>query len=439
MSLNSLRLFLTALLLSLLVVACGGGKGSSAAPPTDFAVAEGNGQVTITWTATPGVDYWLMYAQTATPINIKSPPGGHIWISGVTSPLVIGGLVNGQPYSFAVNARIDGGPGGAQTASYTKTPRLGGSSWTAWSGLPTQEFKGLTYGVASDYSYNFLAVGTGAAIYKRADIGTDVALWTSATTATSPWLDSTGAASATPAVDFRASLYALGQFIAVGGNSTTTNIFRSTDLAAWTASATAVTSGLNALATDATTVVAVGDGGKLWWSTDGATWTEGTGSGTVVTSSLNGVAYLASGKWAAVGDSGVLLTSVDGKTWIRSTATLPAALVSISLRSIAAVGSNWVAVGDSGAIMSSIDSGLTWTDRSLVGGQTFYAVNASLTTNASLPQFLAVGASGVAYTSADGASWSSKSTGVAGNLYGLWGTATQYVAVGAAGVSLTSK
>lgn len=122
MSLKSLRTYLTAILLSLLVVSCGGGKGSSAPPPTDFAVAEGDGQVTITWTAMAGVDYWLMYAATASPIDIKSPPGVHMWITGVTSPLVISGLTNNQPYTFAMDARIDGGPGGTQTASVTKTP-----------------------------------------------------------------------------------------------------------------------------------------------------------------------------------------------------------------------------------------------------------------------------------------------------------------------------
>lgn len=439
MSLNSLRTHFTAFLLSILVVACGGGKGSSAPPPSDFAVAEGNGQVTITWTATAGVDYWLMYAPTATPITIKSPPGVHMWISSATSPLVLSGLVNGQPYSFAMNARIDGGPGGTQTASFTKTPRLGGSGWAGWSGLPSQGFKSVTYGTAADTSVNYVAVGTGASIYKRADLGTDAALWTSATTATSPWLDSAGVATAAPTVDFRAAIYALGQFIAVGGSGSLTNIFRSTDLAAWKASTTAVSGALNALATDGTNVVAVGESGKLWWSTDGANWSEGTGSGSLVTSSLYGVSYLASGKWAAVGAGGVLLTSVDGKVWIRSTATLPTALASIGWRSIAAIGSTWVAVGDTGAIMASTDSGLTWTDRSVGGTQTFYAVNASVTTYASLPQFLAVGASGIAYTSPDGATWTSQTTGVSTDLYGLWGTATQYVAVGAGGVSVRSK
>ena len=121
MTLKSLRPYLTAFALFLLV-ACGGGKGSSAPPPTDFAVVPGDGLVTVTWTAAAGVDYWLMYAATSTPINLKSPPGVHFWLINVSSPLEVTGLTNGQPYSFAMDARIDGGPGGPQTASVTATP-----------------------------------------------------------------------------------------------------------------------------------------------------------------------------------------------------------------------------------------------------------------------------------------------------------------------------
>lgn len=441
MSLKSLRLRLTALFLSLLVVACGGGTGSSAPAPADFAVAEGNGQVTITWTAAPGVDYWLMYAATATPINLKSPPGLHLWLNNVTSPLVIPGLTNGQSYSFAMDARTNGGPGGTQTPSVTKVPRLGGASWVGLSGLPNRDFKGVAYGTASDASVYNIAVGSGAAIYKRPDVGTDVALWTTATTA---WADSAGAATAAPSVDFRSAVYTLGQFIAVGANGGTSNVYHSTDLSTWTASATAITSGLNAVASNGSTVVAAGEDGKLWWSTDGATWTPGTRSDAaapLLYPPLYGVAYLASGSWAAVGQGGVLLTSADGKAWTRSTATLPLAVAGATLRAIAAIGSTWVAVGEAGTLITSTDSGATWADHS-VGTADFFAVNASVTTLASLSQFLVVGGSGVAYssTSADASSWTRQSTDPLGRtMYGLWGSATHYVGVGAAGMSVSAR
>ncbi len=124
MSLTSLRHLITALFMTAFLAACGGGSGSSAPPPTGGITATADdGQVTITWTADAGVDYWLMYAATATAIDMKNPPGNHVWItSGVASPLVITGLVNGQTYSFAMDGRISGGPGGAQTPSVSATP-----------------------------------------------------------------------------------------------------------------------------------------------------------------------------------------------------------------------------------------------------------------------------------------------------------------------------
>lgn len=124
MSLTSLRLTITALFLAVFLAACGGGSGSSAPPPTGGITATaGDGQVTITWTADANVDYWLMYAATASAIDMKNPPGNHAWItSGVTSPLVITGLTNGVTYSFAMDGRISGGPGGAQTPSVSATP-----------------------------------------------------------------------------------------------------------------------------------------------------------------------------------------------------------------------------------------------------------------------------------------------------------------------------
>ena len=114
--LNMLKLSLWRLiatfLIAMVVTACGGGNGGSAAAPTDFKVTPGNGQVTVTWTAQAGVEYWMMYAQTATPIDIKNPPGNHVWATSISSPYVITGLTNGLTYSFAMNARTGGGKGG---------------------------------------------------------------------------------------------------------------------------------------------------------------------------------------------------------------------------------------------------------------------------------------------------------------------------------------
>jgi hypothetical protein len=55
-----------------------------------------------------------------------------------------------------------------------------------------------------------------------------------------------------------------------------------------------------------------------------------------------------------------------------------------------------------------------------------------------LTQFLAVGAAGAAYTSLDGLTWTSQTTGVNVPLYGLLGSAVMYVAVGASGMGIAA-
>ena len=426
MSFHSLRLFLTTLLMSLLVSACGGGDAGSAPPPTDLVITEGNGQVTLQWTPVAGVEYWVMYAPTSQPIDIKSPPGVHYWLNNVTSPLVIPGLTNGQAYSFAMDARVNGGKGGAQTPSITKTPRLGGSTWSAGLGLDSnQDFRGLAYGAATDGSLDYITVGSGGAIFKSTYVSTDSVL---------AWSASASGLS----VDFNAATYAFGKFIAVGAG-TNNNVVSSADLLTWAPANPAVPSRLNAVATDGVTVVAVGDGGKIYNSANGLAWNDVSLSG--VHDHLQGVAYLSSGSWVAVGNNGTLLLSSNGTSWARTMVTLPPALRSATLRSVASVGTTWVVVGDAGSVMTSLDSGASWTDysSSIVGFPNFYAVNGSSTTYTALTQFLIVGASGAVYSSPNGTAWTQQSVGFTDDLYGLLGSATQYFAVGAAGTSRTSK
>ena len=426
MSFQSLRLYFTTLLVSLLLGACGGGDASSAAAPTDLTVTTGNGQVTLKWTPVAGVEYWVMYAPTSDPIDIKNPPGVHYWLNNVTSPLVIPGLTNGQAYSFAMDARINGGKGGAQTTSMNRTPRLGGAAWSAGSGLDNhQNFKGLAYGTATDASLDYIAVGSGGSIYKSTYLSTDNALtWSSTASGL--------------AINFTAVTYAFGKFIAVGSGAGN-NIVSSADLTTWASATTAIASGLNAVATDGVTVVAVGGSGQIYWSADALSWTAATVSG--VNQNLQGVAYLASGSWVALGDGGTLLTSADGRVWARSSATLPAELVSTTLRAAASVGSTWVVVGDAGKLMTSTDSGATWIYHavSTTSSPNLYAVNGSSTTLSAAAQFLAVGASGAVYSSPDGSVWTAQSAGMSNDLYGLLGSATLYIAVGGAGTSRISQ
>ena len=302
---------LAALVLALAVSACGGGSGSSAPAPTGFAVTPGNGNVTITWDSSPGVDYWLMYAATSTPINIKDTSVAHTWVQSVTSPYVLSGLVNGTAYSFAINGRNNGGPGGPQTASITVTPRFAGASWTAGSTsvTGTTDLFGLAYGTASDASVDYLAVGTGGKIFK----GTDGITWNATTPLT------------TVNTNFKGAVYAFSKFIAVGANASpgTNNILASSDLLTWTSATMAsgaITADVNAVASNGVDkVVAVGNGGTAYYSADGSSWTPAavTNAGG---NNLKSVAYSSSnGQWVAVGQNGTVITSADGSTWAAQT------------------------------------------------------------------------------------------------------------------------
>jgi hypothetical protein len=407
----SLWLKLAAVCLALMVSACGGGTGSSAAAPSGFTVTPGNGQVTVTWQASGGVDYWLMYAATSSPIDIKNPPAAHVWATNITSPYVITGLTNGVTYSFAMNGRSGGGAGGPQTASATVTPGYAGSAWASGAVMDaSKDMRGLAYGTASDATVDYAAVGAAGAIFK----GTDGATWSALTTA--------------PAIGFKGVTYALSQFIAVGTSGGVNNVYRSADLATWTPVAMPSANGLNAVTSNGTTVVAVGDAGTIYYSTDALTWSTASVTGPAAGTNLYGVAYSsANGTWVAVGAGGALVTSTDLSTWTTRTSTS-----FVDLNGVSVTASNaFVAVGAGGKVISSAD-GTSWATQSLGANNTLYAVSTDSA------QFLAVGQNGSAYTSLDGVTWTPRSTGSSNTLYAITGSVNRYVVVGQAGTNISS-
>jgi hypothetical protein len=418
-----------AIVLVLAVSACGGAGSSASAPAGGITVTPGNGQVIVTWTADPGVDYWLMYAPTAAAIDIKNPPNGHLWATTVTSPYVVSGLTNGLTYAFAMNGRTGGGVGGAQSVSVSSVPRAAGANWIAGTGIAaSSNLRGTTLGISSADSLNyFVAVGDGGAIYKAQDTVTQ-ALNGYAWSLVAP---------ATPIVtDFRAATYALSQYVAVGANGSVNNVFHSTDLVTWTAATTPITTGLNALATNGTTLVAVGDGGRVYTTTDAITWTAAAGLPAGFTSNLYGVAYSSyTGMWVVVGASGALLTSVDAINWTSGSSGVTDNLNGIT----ASTGNVIVAVGDNGTIISnstmSTTAAGTWSAPTVgaAPGNALYAVRTD-----SL-QFLAVGQGGVAYTSLDGATWASVAgTSTTNDLLSIYGSASKYMIVGKSGAAASS-
>ena len=155
------------LLPMLLLSACGGGKGSSAPPPANFVAVAQDQAVTSTWTDDPNVDYWLFIGPPGTTASNFANTAGAYAIPHVTSPysistLVFNGLAqsltNGQDYDVSINARINGGPGGAATLVNAVRPRAAGSTFTASTPLVNtrdnlaDNLLGSTFGVP--YYYN---------------------------------------------------------------------------------------------------------------------------------------------------------------------------------------------------------------------------------------------------------------------------------------------
>lgn len=407
MSFHYLRLKFVAILLSVLVCACGGG-GSAPPPAGGLTVTPGGGQVTVSWTMTPGVEYWLLYAPVAS-ISTNDLPSGHLWATNITSPYVVSGLIDGTTYSFTLNGRTGGGPGGPGTPSVSAIPRPAGEVWTPGPVLGSNTLRGLSFGSTSDSGgSNFVAVGDAGAIFKT----TDGIAWTNI--------------SPGPAVDLNASLNALGKFVVVGAAGA---ISYSSDLAFWSAAVSNTSANLNALATNGSLAVAVGDAGTIRYSADGATWYAAASVPT--TANLYGVAYALNGRWVAVGAGGVLLTSTDGSNW-----SALASGTSVDLRAVAvqtAIVYTFVAVGDAGTVLRSYD-GLTWSTQQIPSTPNLTALAAGI------DQFLAVGMAGAAFTSADGgASWTRQNTGSTANLYGISGTSVFYLAAGQNGSLITSR
>lgn len=151
------------------------------------------------------------------------------------------------------------------------------------------------------------------------------------------------------------------------------------------------------LAYDGTVYVAVGNGGRVWSSSDLLTWTENTSP---VAENLLSVTHDGS-IFIAVGNIGKIITSVNGSTWTERTSG-----VSVPLYGVTSGAGQIVAVGANGTIVTSAN-GTTWTVRASSVTADLYGVAVS---NAG---FLAVGDAGAAAASNDGVAWSARNSGSA--------------------------
>ena len=147
------------------------------------------------------------------------------------------------------------------------------------------------------------------------------------------------------------------------------------------------------IAWDGSQYVAVGPGGLILTSPNGATWTrQNSGNANY----LSGITWNGS-LFVAASDYGAVLTSPDGTTWTSQVVTTGAGLFDVAWN-----GSLFAAVGGSGTILSSPD-GTTWTART--SGTANHLIDVSWSDS----QFVAVGSSGTILTSPGGITWTSRS------------------------------
>lgn len=423
-------------------------NGSSAPPPTNITATAGDGRVMLTWTGDPGVNYWMFTATapSLTAFNWIDLPNARAFIS-VSSPFYLCSLFSGAPYYFAMNGRINGGPGGDSSPTVSATPYDAGRAWILYPASLNQNLYGVgytslttcSYGNPTSASGKFVAVGANGAIFTSdiTDGITNGLSWNDRSL--SGYLHNLNAVAGYIA-NQNVSNPSL-RWVAVGDGSAS---FYSLDGDTWTAGNAydPASPALHSITQVAGTFFAVGDAGTILSSTDGITWTT-RNSPPVSSSHLYGVTH--GTIFVAAGDGGTILTSGDGNTWTVQTSV--ASLTTSNLRQVTSIGSVIVAVGENGTIVTSINNGATWVLATLPGPPTSSLVGVTaqfhLAANAvtdpvlgvvSFSQFVAVDTLGNAYTSPNGINWTSTaSTGISTNA--LVSSGFGYVAAGNAGAT----
>lgn len=425
MILHLFKLFASMLVAAMLLVACGGG-GDSAPAPTGVTVTAKESTATVTWNMQDGVEYWLFYGPTSVAPTDTSTmhgwiglPGGSVLLN-VSSPLVISGLVNGTSYSFSLNGRTGGGPGGPGSTPVSATPVIAGATWTVGTAVsPAANLRAVTYGPVGGTGTVFVSAGEGGAMYSSVDGAT----WSAITSVTSNRLNG-------------ASFF--GSYKLVGDAGT---VLTSADGLSWTTRTSGTVQNLYAIASNNVNLnVAVGANGTIIASADGVTWVAATSSATV--RDLFGVSYgivNGVGTWVAVGAGGTLVTSTDGLTWHSVNSGTALDLQGVSYGAVMTTSgttttttTTFVTVGASGTVLSSTDAA-TWTARTPPAAVDLKAV-------AHGTQFVAVGNGGNIFTSLDGVTWvASSATGITSNLLAMARGALNYSAVGDAGTNLMAR
>lgn len=225
----------------------------------------------------------------------------------------------------------------------------------------------------------------------------------------------------------QADLYAEVNHLAVGSGGT---ILASQDGANWTPQPSGTTATLRAVA-EGSVLVAVGDGGTiLTCPLTGSTWTSSV-SGT--TSQLNGV-FSDGTSFVAVGEAGTILTSADGVTWAAASSGTGQDLACVTQASIPGH-KMYVAVGKGGTLLTSHDAS-TWTAQSSGTTEDLNGVTGGWAYG--VPLIVAVGSGGTVLSSPDSVTWTVGSSGISADLNAVLSTHI-YIAVGDGGTVITSE
>lgn len=409
---------------------CIGSGGNSAPAPTNVTATAKDAHAIIAWDMAPGVEYWLYSAAGSgvTPSNCSLMSLCTTSIK-VTSPITVWGLYNGTQYSFSINGRTNGGPGGAGSPAVHATPRLSGTTWSAGATTVTgsSDLRGVAYGASGA---KFVAAGTSGALYSgtvsTSTAGLTGIIWTALT-------------NPLPATD----LYAVGydaahaKFLAVGAGGAVIAHTPSSSTA-WTQLASNTTNTLYAIANNGAGFnVATGAGGTIITSSNGVAWTVQT-SGT--TNALNAVTYgydntNARYVFVAVGAAGTILYSTDAITWTAATSGTSAVLKGVTYGLAA---STFVAVGANGTVLTSPDA-ITWTAQAATTIPSGTQLNA--VTYSASRRFIAVANDGNIYYNEyanAGVTWAAATPqAVASPLHAIaTGALFDYATVGAGGTNL---
>ncbi len=300
-------------------------------------------------------------------------------------------------------------PAPTPTPAPAPTPTTAGTTWN------TVAVTGAGNLVGIDYADNhFVAVSdTGMAI-----TSTDGATWTSVTPLTSNV--TTDHLKAYTVGHLGTTIVAAGAISSTPYTTSLGAVASSTDGATWT---------MGTLPTSATPIhgmiagphlIALGEGGHLYSSTNGTTWSAITVSGGVGT--LNAGAY-GNGHYVGIGDNGYVVESGDGAAWAAGQ-VIAIGGVGVNMHGIAWTGSQFVAVGDSAAISTSTD-GAHWTalaTSAITGALRSVAVSSSGT-------IVVVGDNGIE-TSSDGITWVARNASGVAVLDGVAFGNGSFVAVG---------